>query len=200
MTKGYQYVHLACAWRTAPNVAPGSCCRRLLMLPIPLSTYADVSLYADGCFTMHCRPQPSSRYLNIDDCWAKSRSSNGTIVPDPVKFPDGMRAVSNKLHAMGLKFGETPRIPHIAIHELNFTVSVLALLKDRTRTGTGQPNALASSRAPGAVMAGADAEAPVWLMLMRTLYIDDGIHAQGSTPTGARLLAAGGAWRSAPTE
>ena len=67
--------------------------------------------------------------MNIDDCWAKSRSSNGTIVPDPDKFPDGMRAVSDKLHTMGLKFGATLRIPHIAIHALNFTVSVLALLK-----------------------------------------------------------------------
>ena len=43
-------------------------------------------------------------YVNIDDCWAKSRSSDGTIQPDPVAFPD-MAALAQYVHDKGLKFG-----------------------------------------------------------------------------------------------
>ena len=44
--------------------------------------------------------------VTTDDCWmAKTRDSAGDLVPDPVKFPDGMAYVGSQLHAMGLKFG-----------------------------------------------------------------------------------------------
>ncbi|WP_063836144.1 NEW3 domain-containing protein [Actinacidiphila yeochonensis] len=44
--------------------------------------------------------------VTTDDCWMSgSRSSTGDLVPDPVKFPDGMAYVGARLHAMGLKFG-----------------------------------------------------------------------------------------------
>lgn len=43
-------------------------------------------------------------YVNIDDCWAKSRSSDGTIQPDPATFPD-MKALADYIHSKGLKFG-----------------------------------------------------------------------------------------------
>ena len=34
------------------------------------------------------------QYLTIDDCWmAKKRDSNGLIIPDPIRFPSGMRAL-----------------------------------------------------------------------------------------------------------
>ena len=33
------------------------------------------------------------------------RDANGNIQPDPARFPSGMEAVADKLHAMGLKFG-----------------------------------------------------------------------------------------------
>ena len=46
------------------------------------------------------------RYVVIDDCWAlKERDENGRMVPDPEKFPNGMKALSDYVHSKGLKFG-----------------------------------------------------------------------------------------------
>ncbi|KAI8146691.1 glycoside hydrolase superfamily [Fennellomyces sp. T-0311] len=46
------------------------------------------------------------KYLNLDDCWqSNNRSSNGTIVVDPVAFPHGIKPVADYVHAKGLKFG-----------------------------------------------------------------------------------------------
>ena len=45
-------------------------------------------------------------YIVIDDCWSlKERDSNGRLVPDPEKFPSGMKALSDYVHSKGLKFG-----------------------------------------------------------------------------------------------
>jgi alpha-galactosidase len=45
-------------------------------------------------------------YIVIDDCWAKKdRDANGLLVPDPQKFPSGMKALSDYLHSKGFKFG-----------------------------------------------------------------------------------------------
>lgn len=46
-------------------------------------------------------------YLVLDDAWmAKERDAKtGDLVPDPVKFPRGMKAVSDYVHSKGLKFG-----------------------------------------------------------------------------------------------
>ena len=46
-------------------------------------------------------------YLVIDDCWSKRRRDPETdrIVPDPVKFPNGMKDVSDYVHQKGMKFG-----------------------------------------------------------------------------------------------
>ncbi|NNC12511.1 hypothetical protein HII28_11560 [Planctomonas sp. JC2975] len=43
--------------------------------------------------------------VTIDDCWMQSRDANGVLVANPTTFPDGMKYVADKLHAMGLKFG-----------------------------------------------------------------------------------------------
>ncbi len=45
------------------------------------------------------------RYLVIDDCWQVSRDSAGTIVADPQRFPNGIKAVADYVHAKGLLFG-----------------------------------------------------------------------------------------------
>jgi len=46
------------------------------------------------------------RYVNIDDCWSqKSRNSSGDLVPDPQKFPNGMKALADYVHGKGLKLG-----------------------------------------------------------------------------------------------
>ena len=29
-------------------------------------------------------------YINLDDCWQDSRDKNGTIIPDPIDFPNGI--------------------------------------------------------------------------------------------------------------
>ena len=45
-------------------------------------------------------------YLVIDDCWSlKQRGADGRLVPDPEKFPHGMKAVADYVHSKGLKFG-----------------------------------------------------------------------------------------------
>lgn len=45
-------------------------------------------------------------YVVIDDCWAlKSRDENGYLVPDPEKFPHGMKYLADYVHSKGLKFG-----------------------------------------------------------------------------------------------
>lgn len=45
-------------------------------------------------------------YLVIDDCWSlKERDENGRIVPDPEKFPHGMKYIADYIHSKGLKFG-----------------------------------------------------------------------------------------------
>lgn len=45
-------------------------------------------------------------YIVLDDGWmTKERDANGDLVPDPVKFPNGMKAVVDYVHSKGLKFG-----------------------------------------------------------------------------------------------
>ncbi|MEE0928137.1 MAG: glycoside hydrolase family 27 protein [Acutalibacteraceae bacterium] len=45
-------------------------------------------------------------YVVIDDIWAlKERDENGRLVPDPEKFPHGMKYVADYIHSKGLKFG-----------------------------------------------------------------------------------------------
>lgn len=45
-------------------------------------------------------------YVVIDDCWSlRERGADGRIVPDPKKFPSGMKAVADYVHSKGLKFG-----------------------------------------------------------------------------------------------
>lgn len=45
-------------------------------------------------------------YLVIDDIWhLKERGADGRMVPDPEKFPHGMKYVADYVHSKGLKFG-----------------------------------------------------------------------------------------------
>ena len=44
-------------------------------------------------------------YINIDDCWHGDRDSLGFIHPDPKRFPSGMKALADYIHAKGLKMG-----------------------------------------------------------------------------------------------
>src|SRR5207249_6399831 len=45
------------------------------------------------------------QYIAIDDCWQVPRDATGTIVVDSQRFPNGMKAVADYVHSVGLKFG-----------------------------------------------------------------------------------------------
>jgi len=45
------------------------------------------------------------QYVVIDDCWQVSRDADGNIVADAQRFPNGMKAVADYVHSLGLKFG-----------------------------------------------------------------------------------------------
>jgi alpha-galactosidase len=45
-------------------------------------------------------------YVNIDDCWmTHERDAGGRLVPDPAKFPDGIKGTADYVHSLGLKLG-----------------------------------------------------------------------------------------------
>ncbi len=45
-------------------------------------------------------------YVVIDDTWSlRERDENGRLVPDPEKFPHGMKYLADYVHSKGLKFG-----------------------------------------------------------------------------------------------
>jgi alpha-galactosidase len=44
--------------------------------------------------------------VNLDDGWmAGTRAADGSMVPNPGKFPSGMKHLADELHALGLRFG-----------------------------------------------------------------------------------------------
>jgi hypothetical protein len=46
------------------------------------------------------------RYVNIDDCWmTHARDAGGHLVPDPAKFPDGIKGTADYVHSLGLELG-----------------------------------------------------------------------------------------------
>lgn len=45
-------------------------------------------------------------YIQIDDCWqAPHRDPSGAIVPDPKRFPSGMKALSDYVKSKGMQLG-----------------------------------------------------------------------------------------------
>jgi alpha-galactosidase len=45
------------------------------------------------------------QYIVIDDCWQVERDASANIVPDPKRFPSGIKALADYVHSRGLKFG-----------------------------------------------------------------------------------------------
>ena len=46
------------------------------------------------------------QYVIVDDCWqATARDASGQLAADPVRFPSGIKALADYVHALGLKFG-----------------------------------------------------------------------------------------------
>ncbi len=53
-------------------------------------------------------------YVVIDDCWSlKERDKDGNLVPDPKKFPHGMKYLADYIHSKGMKFGMYSCAAHI---------------------------------------------------------------------------------------
>lgn len=44
-------------------------------------------------------------YVVLDDCWSRGRGDDGYLIVDEAKFPNGMLAVSDRLHDKDLLFG-----------------------------------------------------------------------------------------------
>lgn len=44
-------------------------------------------------------------YVVIDDCWSAGRNSTGHLQANSTKFPNGIAAVADKVHDLGLKLG-----------------------------------------------------------------------------------------------
>ena len=45
-------------------------------------------------------------YVSVDDCWqANERAADGSLVANASRFPSGMKALGDYIHARGLKFG-----------------------------------------------------------------------------------------------
>ncbi|MBS0027648.1 glycoside hydrolase family 27 protein [Chitinophaga sp. 22321] len=45
------------------------------------------------------------RFLMIDDGWQGGRDNRNAIIPDPAKFPSGIKALADYLHQKGIKLG-----------------------------------------------------------------------------------------------
>ncbi len=52
------------------------------------------------------------QYVILDDCWqspitatSTGRDAQGNIIPDPERFPSGIKALADYIHSKGLKFG-----------------------------------------------------------------------------------------------
>jgi len=45
------------------------------------------------------------QYIIIDDIWQDGRDNRNNIIPDPEKFPNGIKALADYIHSKGLKLG-----------------------------------------------------------------------------------------------
>lgn len=45
------------------------------------------------------------RYIIIDDYWVGGRDPKNRLFPDPIRFPEGMKALADYVHGLGLKLG-----------------------------------------------------------------------------------------------
>jgi alpha-galactosidase len=60
---------------------------------------------AFGCDVSESLLLETAHYIVLDDCWSSERNAAGELEHDPVRFPNGMKYVADKLHAMDLGFG-----------------------------------------------------------------------------------------------
>ena len=96
---------LAFAYRALPhpNPTPHTCLHRSRNSGCGV-TEADLRATADALVATGLA-RAGYTIVAPDDCWARSRGADGTIVPDPIAFPSGMRAVADYVRSKGLSFG-----------------------------------------------------------------------------------------------
>ena len=63
-----------------------------------------IRLMADALVSSGLR-EAGYTYVVIDDHWHSGRDEHGVLYPDPEKFPSGMPALAEYVHARGLTFG-----------------------------------------------------------------------------------------------
>lgn len=71
---------------------------------VPVRQHRHVTQHRNCCFASFAEIGVADSEV-ADDCWAVNRTASGVLVPDPVAFPDGMKAVADYVHSKGLKFG-----------------------------------------------------------------------------------------------
>ena len=77
------------------------------MLPPLGAAHVLLALY-NTCLFLNGTVQNLPRrynYVNLDDAWSAPARQGGRLVADPQRFPSGIRALSDYVHARGLKFG-----------------------------------------------------------------------------------------------
>lgn len=67
-------------------------------------TERDVRAIADAMVTNGLR-DAGYQYIFIDDGWQGGRDKTNNIIPDPEKFPSGIKALADYVHSKGLKLG-----------------------------------------------------------------------------------------------
>jgi alpha-galactosidase len=69
-------------------------------------TEADILGTADAMASLGLRDY-GYEYIVIDDCWPKKegRDNNGCLVPDPDRFPNGIKPIVDHIHSLGFKAG-----------------------------------------------------------------------------------------------
>ncbi|WP_447642429.1 MULTISPECIES: glycoside hydrolase family 27 protein [Chitinophagaceae] len=67
-------------------------------------TEADVKSLTDAMVSNGLRDL-GFNYIFIDDGWQGGRDNRNNIIPDPVKFPTGMKALCDYVHSKGMKIG-----------------------------------------------------------------------------------------------
>ena len=67
-------------------------------------TEQDVKTLADAMVTSGLRDLGFD-YIFIDDGWQGGRDNKNNMIPDPKKFPSGMKALTDYVHSKGMKIG-----------------------------------------------------------------------------------------------
>ncbi len=67
-------------------------------------TENDVRSIADALVSTGLR-ELGFDHIFIDDAWQGGRDSRNNLIPDPVKYPSGMKALCEYVHSKGLKLG-----------------------------------------------------------------------------------------------